>query len=86
MQKQPPLEDAIGDLPELEGDWWERWQEGYELRQGPMQRLPDRLMRELASRGDEDELDDHITRKVRGDDHGDLPADAGNRPSLSRAE
>ena len=34
LEEAVSLDDAIGDLPELEGDWWEQWSEASEYR-GP---------------------------------------------------
>ena len=59
------LDDAIGDLPELEGDWWEQWNETSEYH-GPNNAYQ-KLMRNWLP-VQRDALYDHITRKVRGDD------------------
>jgi DNA (cytosine-5)-methyltransferase 1 len=65
IEEAIPLEDAISDLPELLGDWWEQWGE-HSSYAGP--RTPyQQLMRNWLPVMD-DELLDHITRKVRGDD------------------
>lgn len=61
----PSLMDAIGDLPPLEGDWWEEWQ-ARERYEGPSTTYQ-QLMREWLPVGMRD-LHDHITRKVREDD------------------
>lgn len=65
LKEAVSLEDAIGDLPELEGGWWERWHETNEYR-GPNNGYQ-QLMRSWLP-VERDELHDHITRKVRGDD------------------
>lgn len=59
------MDDAIGDLPELEGDWWEQWNETSEYH-GPNNAYQ-KLMRNWLP-VQRDALYDHITRKVRGDD------------------
>lgn len=59
------LDDAIGDLPELQGDWWENWNESGGYR-GPGNAYQ-QLMRSWLP-VDREDLHDHITRKVRGDD------------------
>ena len=59
------LDDAISDLPELEGDWWEQWNEASDYL-GPGNAYQN-LMRSWLP-VDREELHDHITRKVRGDD------------------
>ncbi len=61
----PSLMDAISDLPPLEGDWWEEWQER-EHYKGPSTAYQ-RLMRDWLP-VEEKLLYDHITRKVREDD------------------
>jgi DNA (cytosine-5)-methyltransferase 1 len=65
MEQAIPLKDAISDLPELMGDWWEQWEEK-ERYTGPRTAYQE-LMRTWLPVGD-DELPDHITRKVRSDD------------------
>ena len=59
------LEDAISDLPPLIGDWWEQWceQGAYAGPTSPYQELMRSWLPVAA-----DELPDHITRRVRGDD------------------
>jgi len=59
------LEDAISDLPPLVGDWWEQWTENGAYS-GPRTSYQ-QLMRSWLAIND-DEIPDHITRKVRGDD------------------
>lgn len=65
QETAPSLMDAIGDLPLLEGDWWEDWQASNSYA-GPSSTYQ-RLMREWLPVGHR-ELHDHITRKVREDD------------------
>jgi len=65
LEEAVSLEDAIGDLPELEGDWWEQWSETSEYH-GPNNAYQ-KLMRNWLP-VQRDALYDHITRKVRGDD------------------
>lgn len=65
FMQAPSLEEAISDLPELIGDWWERWQEGHSYG-GPGTYYQKTMRNWLPV--DDSELDDHITRKVRGDD------------------
>lgn len=65
MDQAVPLEDAISDLPPLIGDWWEQWGEKG-CYAGP-QTAYQELMRGWLPLSP-DELPDHITRKVRGDD------------------
>ena len=65
IEEAIPLEDAISDLPPLTGDWWEQWGQ-HSSYAGP-QRPYQQLMRTWLPVRD-DELPDHITRKVRGDD------------------
>ncbi|MCT0213277.1 DNA cytosine methyltransferase [Synechococcus sp. CS-1326] len=64
-QTAPSLLDAIGDLPSLDGDWWEDWQANNSYV-GPSSTYQ-RLMRDWLPVGHRD-LHDHITRKVREDD------------------
>ena len=59
------LDEAIGDLPELEGDWWEKW-EAHTTYKGPSNTYQ-QLMREWLP-VEKAQVHDHITRKVRGDD------------------
>lgn len=59
------LEDALSDMPELAGDWWENWRDG-QAYSGPRTAYQ-RLMRDWLP-VDPDDLHDHITRRVRGDD------------------
>lgn len=65
QEAAPSLLDAIGDLPSLDGDWWEDWQARNSYA-GPSSTYQ-RLMREWLPVGHR-ELHDHITRKVREDD------------------
>ena len=65
LEEAVSLDDAIGDLPELEGDWWEQWSETSEYH-GPNNAYQ-KLMRNWLP-VQRDALYDHITRKVRGDD------------------
>ena len=60
-----PLDDAISDLPELTGDWWEQWDEKGAYA-GPL--TPYQVLMRNWLPVKENELADHITRKVRGDD------------------
>lgn len=59
------LENAISDLPPLVGDWWEQWSENGPYK-GPQTDYQRQMRSWLPVNGDE--LPDHITRKVRGDD------------------
>jgi DNA (cytosine-5)-methyltransferase 1 len=65
LEQAVPLEDSISDLPPLTGDWWEQWDEqgAYAGPQTPYQELMRNWLPITA-----DQLPDHITRKVRGDD------------------
>jgi DNA (cytosine-5)-methyltransferase 1 len=65
MEEGISLDEAISDLPELKGDWWEEWEKTCPYG-GPTNDYQ-QLMRDwLPVR--EGEVHDHITRKVRGDD------------------
>jgi len=59
------LEDAISDLPPLIGDWWEQWYEQGAYA-GPLTPYQEQMRSWLPVNADE--LPDHITRRVRGDD------------------
>jgi len=59
------LEEAISDLPALVGDWWEQWGDSDKYG-GPKSTYQELMRRWLPVKVDE--LPDHITRKVRGDD------------------
>ena len=65
VEQAIPLEEAISDLPELLGDWWEQWGE-HSSYAGPRTPYQELMRKWLPVR--HDELPDHITRKVRGDD------------------
>jgi DNA (cytosine-5)-methyltransferase 1 len=65
QESAPSLIEAIGDLPPLEGGWREEWQ-ARSAYAGPESRYQ-REMREWLPVNPE-ELHDHITRTVRGDD------------------
>ena len=59
------LNDAISDLPPLEGDWNERWEDKYTYK-GPLNPFQ-KTMREWLP-VDNSSIPDHIIRKVRVDD------------------
>lgn len=65
MELAVSLNDAISDLPTLIGDWWEQWGEK-ESYAGPRTAYQELMRNWLPVSADE--LPDHITRKVRGDD------------------
>jgi DNA (cytosine-5)-methyltransferase 1 len=65
LDKAISLEDAISDLPPLIGDWWEQWDERSAYT-GPLTPYQELMRSWLPVPADE--LPDHITRKVRGDD------------------
>lgn len=59
------LEYALSDMPALDGDWWEDWRERqrYVGPQNDYQRKMRSWLPVVA-----DDVPDHITRRVRGDD------------------
>jgi DNA (cytosine-5)-methyltransferase 1 len=65
LEQAVSLDDAISDLPTLVGDWWEQWGERAEYA-GPLTPYQQLMRNWLPVTADE--LPDHITRKVRGDD------------------
>lgn len=65
LDRAVALEDAISDLPPLNGDWWEQWDERGPYA-GPLTPYQE-LMRSWLPVPAEG-LPDHITRRVRGDD------------------
>jgi DNA (cytosine-5)-methyltransferase 1 len=65
IEEAVTLEDAISDMPELVGDWWENWREDRPY-EGPRNSFQ-QLMREWLP-VDPGDVHDHITRRVRGDD------------------
>jgi DNA (cytosine-5)-methyltransferase 1 len=65
MEDGISLDEAIGDLPELEGDWWEKWEDSGTYA-GAANRYQ-QLMREWLP-VEQGQVYDHITRKVRNDD------------------
>jgi len=65
LEQAVSLDDAISDLPTLVGDWWEQWGESAEYA-GPLTPYQQLMRNWLPVTADE--LPDHITRKVRGDD------------------
>jgi DNA (cytosine-5)-methyltransferase 1 len=65
LDQSVSLDDAISDLPSLVGDWWEQWGERDEYS-GPLTPYQELMRSWLPVKADE--IPDHITRKVRGDD------------------
>jgi DNA (cytosine-5)-methyltransferase 1 len=59
------LDEALSDMPELTGDWWEEWR-NTQTYAGPRNRYQ-QLMRDWLP-VEQTDLPDHITRRVRGDD------------------
>lgn len=65
IEEAVTLEEAIADLPELLGDWWEHWEDNSTYA-GPQTQYQQLMRNWLPVK--QCEIPDHITRKVRGDD------------------